>query len=214
VACLCDTAEERIEVLSSYLRQGLERGEKVLCVIDKGSPDALLDALSFRDAGLEAQRLSGQLSFAPIEETAKPGESGLDGMSAWLETEERLALCQGYSALRVTIEMGWILRGGVRAADLLAFELGLHTFLKGRKCTVLCQYERKKFKPALLLYVLSVHPKIIFERELHDNYFFLASPHLFEKGPPSSTLHRWLHEVISRKTVLHADSGDQSPQGP
>jgi hypothetical protein len=191
-ACVCETAEERIELLSSYLHQGLERGEKVCCVTDRVIPGGLLDALSVRRKDLEASRASGRLSFIPMEELLERSETELNGIVEWLQAEERLALSQGYSALRVSMEMSWILRGKVRADELLAFELGLHSFLKNRKCLVLCQYERSKFKPSLLLYVLAVHPKIIRAKKVRDNCFFLASPHLFEKDPPSSILDRWL----------------------
>jgi hypothetical protein len=206
VACICDSAEERIELLSCYLYQGLERGEKVRYLADKPNPEVVMDALRLKDTVFESRLLSGQLSFAPIEEVLGQTDIDLTDLFNWLEVEERLATSQGYSALRVTMEMGWVLGGRVRAAELLDFEVKLHSFLKNRKSLVLCQYERKRFSPTLLLYVMAVHPKIIHEKKAHDNCFFLVSPHLLERDFPTPTLRRWLKELSSRKAAPPAEN--------
>jgi hypothetical protein len=204
-ACLCYTAEEHAEVLSAFLRQGLARGEKIRYLVDKARPDAILNALRNEGAAVDACLANGQLSFVFIEEVFGKKTFDPDGMIAWLEREEQRALKQGYSALRVTGEMGWVVRGLVHAEGLMEFELKLHAFLHHRKCLILCQYERQRFSSALLLYVLAVHPKIIYGTKVYNNCHFLPSPNFFDKDVPAVTLRHWLEELSLRKEAHRSD---------
>lgn len=204
LACLCDTAEERLEVLGSYIHEGLQRGQRVCCLLDKGNPEAVMDALSRLHEEPETCLTTGRLSFVRIDEFLGLGTFEPDSMFEWLELQERQALDNGCSGLRVTLEMSWVLRGLVRTADLLAFELKLTSFVEKRKCLILCQYERKRFTPASLLFVVTVHPRILHAKQVYDNCYFLAAPHLLEKDLPATTLGRWLKDLRSRQMTVPA----------
>ena len=68
LCCLYETEEEHRALLTPFLRQGLERGEKVLYIVDARTAEAILGYL--REDGLEVEPYleSGQLSIPTADD--------------------------------------------------------------------------------------------------------------------------------------------------
>src|SRR5205809_7646021 len=66
-ACLTFTdAEERLDLVAAFVRDGLKAGSKVVCWTDTISPDALAEQLTARAVRLGAALRRGQLLLAPV----------------------------------------------------------------------------------------------------------------------------------------------------
>jgi PAS domain S-box-containing protein len=205
LCCLYETEEEHRALLTPYLRQGLELGEKVLYLVDASTAETVLDYL--RDDGVEVKPYldNGQLSIRTANEAyMRDGDFNPDGMIDLLRGETERALAEGYSALRVTGEMTWALRGLPGSERLIEYEAKLNTFFPGSKCLALCQYDRRRFQPDVILDVLVTHPIAVVGTVIYDNCHYIPVAELLGPDRPAATLRRWLQNMEAHKWVEDA----------
>jgi len=200
LCCLYETEEEHRALLTPYLRQGLEQGEKVLYIVDAYTAETVLDYL--RDDGVEVKPYldSGQLNILTAKDAyVRDGIFNPDGMIDLLRNETERALAEGYSALRVTGEMTWALRGLPGSERLIEYEAKLNTFFPGSKCLALCQYDRRRFKPDVILDVLATHPIAIVGTVVYDNFYYMPVAEFLGPERSAATLRRWLQNMEAHK---------------
>jgi PAS domain S-box-containing protein len=205
LCCLYETEEEYRAVLAPYLQQGLERGEKVLYIVDARTAQTVLNYL--RDDGVEVEPYlaNGQLSILTISDAyMRDGIFDPDRMIELLRNETERALAEGYSALRVTGEMTWALRGLPGSERLIEYEAKLNAFFPGSKCLALCQYDRRRFQPEVVLDVLATHPIAVVGTAIYDNFYYIPVTDFLGSDRLGATLHRWLHNLEDRKRAEEA----------
>jgi DNA-binding response OmpR family regulator/signal transduction histidine kinase len=203
LCCLYETEEEHRAVLTPFLRQGLERGEKVLYIVDARTAETVLGYL--RDDGLdpESYLASGQLTILTADDAyLKEGVFDPEGMIALLRVETEQALGEGYAALRVTGEMSWALRELPGSERLIEYEAKLNEFFPGSKCLAICQYDRRAFDPELLLDVLSTHPAAVVGAEVYDNFYYMPPAEFLSHEPRAAQLRHWVENLAERKRVV------------
>jgi PAS domain S-box-containing protein len=197
LCCIYETEEEHRSVLTPFMKQGLERGEKVLYIVDKRTSEAILGYL--REEGLDIlpHLKSKQLSLLSSTETyIKKGKAfDPDGMISLLIEETRRALAEGYSALRVTGEMTWALKGSPGSERLIEYEAKLNSFFAEHKCLAVCQYDRNRFEAGLILGVLKTHPKVIIGTRIYDNFYYIDPDELLGQEPEAAQLNNWIRSL-------------------
>jgi transcriptional regulator with XRE-family HTH domain len=196
VCCIYDTEEEHKALVTSFLRRGLERHEKVFYITDAHTAETILNYL--REDGLEVEPYltKGQLNISNADGVyIRGGIFNPDAMLALLRSEIERALSEGYSALRVTGEMSWALRGLPGSERLLEYENKLNTFYPGSQCLGICQYDRRRFDAALLLDVVIAHPTIVLGTEIHSNPFYVPPTELLGKERSVAVLFHRLNHV-------------------
>ena len=104
----------------------------------------------------------------------KDGAFDPDGMISMLARETELALQEGYAALRVTGEMTWALRGLPGSERLMEYEAKLNGFFPGSRALAICQYDRRRFSPEVLLDVLTTHPFAVIGTRIYDELLLHA----------------------------------------
>src|SRR5574341_74459 len=112
LGCLYETAPEHGAVLAPFLRQGLDQGEKVLCIVDAHAEESLRARLRDEGLGVEPYLASGQLRLLSAADACMQG--GVltpERAIALLRAETERAVAEGYAALRVAEEMTWAARG-------------------------------------------------------------------------------------------------------
>ena len=200
LCCIYETEQEHRALLTPFMRQGLDRGEKIVYIVDARSAEQILSYL--REVGLDVKDYlnSGQLNVLSVDESYMlDGVFDPDCMIRLLEKETRRALDEGYSALRVTGEMSWALRGLPGSERLMEYESKLNMFFPGNKCLAICQYDRRKFKPKVLLDVLMTHPIAIIGTEVFDNFYFMPPKDTLSTNPEKAVLNNWLGNLRERK---------------
>jgi len=199
LCCLYETEEEHRAVLLPFLRQGLERGEKVIYIVDAHTGETVLDYLRADGVTVDSHLKSGQLRILSRDDTyLRQGVFDPEGMIALVRTETARALAEGYPALRVTGEMTWALRGLPGSERLIEYEAKLNDFFPGSKCLAICQYDRRRFDPAVLLDVLHTHPIAVIGTEVYENYCY-EPPSTFLENRPAARLHQWAQALADRK---------------
>ena len=197
-----DTEKEHRAVLTPFLRQGLERGEKVIYIADTRTPEAVLSYLHDDGLAPEPYLDRGQLVILTCDDACmRDGIFDPDEMIALLRAETEKALAEGYPALRVTGEMSWALRGLPGSERLMEYEAKLNEFFPRSKCLAICQYDRRQFEPEALLDVLRTHPLVIIGTEILDNFYFVSPRELRRDNLPAVTLNRWIKHLQEHKQL-------------
>ncbi|GII25871.1 MEDS domain-containing protein [Planosporangium mesophilum] len=169
-ACLTfSDAEERLDLLAGFVRDGLRTGQKVVCWTDSVDPQALADQLAARSVRPGAALRRGQLRIATAGQSLLASRAGAAGMVEVLAGELERAGREGYPGLRVTADMCWAIRPLAAADDLLGFETKVaDLFADGRLCLI-CQYDRDRFDAVTLAFAAKTHPKTIAAQVYHDH---------------------------------------------
>ncbi|MGD8370901.1 MAG: MEDS domain-containing protein [Syntrophobacterales bacterium] len=199
LCCLYETDGQHKALLTHFLRQGLERDEKVRYIADNHIEETILDYLSEDGFEVRPHLQSGQLGILRSDETyLRRGVFDPDEMINLLRAETIKALAQGYNALRVTGEMSWTLRGLPGSERLIEYEAKLNHFFDNHRCLAICQYDVRLFPPELLLGVLATHPVAAIGTQLYENFYYM-SPADFVRGDSRARLDHWVRNLREHK---------------
>src|SRR2546423_6525230 len=165
-ACLTfSNAEERLALVAAFVRDGLRRGQKVLCWTDELSPEGLAGGRAGGAGRRGAALRRGRLTAAAAAEF-RHGTGG--AMVERLAGEVGRAGREGYPGLRVTADMCWATRPLAPADELLGFETSVAgLFADGRLCLI-CQYDRDRFDAVTLAFAAKAHPKTLAAQVYHE----------------------------------------------
>jgi len=202
LCCIYETDEEHRAILTPYLRDGLERNEKVVYIVDARTADTVVDYL--RQDGLDTQPFldKGQLVILSVAEAyMRDGRFDPERMISLLRLETDRASSEGYAALRVTGEMSWALKGLPGSERLIEYESKLNNFFPGSGCIAVCQYDRRRFPPELLLQVLATHPIAVIGTEVYENFHFVPPEKFLLHDFPTAILDHWIEGLRIRRLM-------------
>jgi signal transduction histidine kinase len=200
LCCLYASDGEHRALLSPFIRQGLERHEKVLCIVDDHSADLILGYLSADGVGVKQYLQRKQLSVLGSDESYLHGGAfDPEAMIALLRSETERAVGEGYIALRVSSEMSWALKGLPGSGRIVEYEAKLNTFFPGSKCLAISQYDRRRFDPSLLLDILETHPLAVIGMEVYENFYYMPPQDFFGAHPVAAKLDSWLNHLKERQ---------------
>jgi len=200
LCCLYTSEAEHRTLLSPFMRQGLERHEKVLYIVDAHTAGQILAYLSADGVDVKPYLQGGQLSvLSGGEFYVHAGAFEPERMMALLRSETERAAGHGYKALRFTGEMSWALNGLPGSERIVEYEAKLNTFFPGSTCLALCQYDRRKFDAAVLLDVLATHPLAVIGTEVYDNFYYMPPQDFFGDHPITAKLDSWLNHLKDRQ---------------
>jgi two-component system cell cycle sensor histidine kinase/response regulator CckA len=197
-----ETKKEHQALLTPFMRQGLELGEKVLYIIDDHTKKEVLNYL--RDDGMvvESYLKSGQLDIITVDKAyMKEGFFDPDAMIELLRDETERSMEQGYSALRLTGEMTWSLKGKRGSERLIEYEARVNEFFPNSRCLAICQYDRRRFEPAMLSDVLATHPIAIIGTEIIDNFYYVPPEDFLRPDREAKKLDKRIKSLLDLKKV-------------
>src|SRR6056297_354270 len=110
LCCIYQTDKEHRQLVTEYVRLGLEEKQKNLFIIDTDTAQSVIESLDSIGIDARAHQNSGRLSFLSRQERfTRGGQFVPEAMIELISSETRKALEEGFSALRITNEMAWIL---------------------------------------------------------------------------------------------------------
>ncbi len=202
---LYESEEEHQTLLTAYLREGLRRHEKVVYIVDAHTPAGIVDYLLHEGIPVAESLASEQLSIHGPESTyLKPGHFSPEAMIELLTKETARALAEGYTALRVTGEMSWALKGQRGSERLTEYESKVNEVFSKSQCIGLCQYDRRLFPHRTLMEVLMTHPGVILGTEVYDNPYYLPPAAFLSQDVAGATVNRWLEHLKEWKQTQRA----------
>jgi DNA-binding CsgD family transcriptional regulator len=198
--CFYETAEKHRAVLTSFLRQGLEQGRKVVYILDVSTAEAILAYLRRDGLDVEPYLARGQMVFLTSDETyMQGGVFDPDRMIVELQAQTDQAVAEGYPGLRITGEMGWVLRGLPGSERLIEYEGRVNEFFPGSKCVGLCQYDWRAFGPQLLMDVLAIHPVAVVNEVIYDNYYYRPPAAALGYDVSAAQMRHWSKHLAERR---------------
>ena len=191
--------EEQFAAVIPFMRIGLERGEKCLYIADDNTATAVIDAM--RTAGLDVETAisSGSLVVASKQETyVREGFFNPDHTIAFLKQAVDEARAEGFSALRITGEMTWVLGGDPGAERLMEYEAKLNYFFPDNHALAICQYNFTRFSPEVIMDVLHTHPLAICGGRVCKNFYYVPPDEFLKKDSAAHSVERLLQNIVER----------------
>ncbi|MET8249338.1 MEDS domain-containing protein [Streptomyces sp. NPDC005202] len=163
----------RDEILIPYLREGLQTGDKCICVVDATDPEVVLAAIA-TDLDLEPCLSSRQLDVQRSSDTyLRDGRFSMHVMLDFWGDAVCTALAQGFPFSRAVGEMTWSLHQMPGVDELVEYESRLNRFAPRYPQVILCLYDLDRFSGAILMDVLKTHPKVLVGGMLVTNPYYL-----------------------------------------
>ncbi len=210
---LCLIHESRAEQFAAvvpFISCGLDSGQRCVYIAADDTAGDVIVAL--RDAGIDtdAETARGALQVITEQESyLRGGRFDPDEMIAFLGDAEKAARDDGFSALRVTGEMTWVLGGEPGADRLFEYEAKLNRFFPDHDALAICQYDRHRFPADVILDVIRTHPVVIAGDAVCDNVYFVPPDQLLqggEAGPEADRMLTALRETRSSRRALERES--------
>ena len=126
-----------------YLRQGLLSGEQCIYIAEENTKETVLSSLS--EGGIDVERAVKERRLVLWNRTDyKPaGPFDRDIMFNFVQGSVEKALAEGFSGLRLAVEMTWAPKSGVTLQELVAWEALLNRLsYPGSKASFICMYNR------------------------------------------------------------------------
>jgi hypothetical protein len=203
VCSIYQSEEQRSASLNTFLIRALRQQEKLLVIADPINARANLSSLERAGIDLQHCVAGGQLRILTVHQTfLRHGTFDPSRMIAWLRDETRRAQAEGYRALQIAAEMTWVLLGLTNTARLIDYERKLNQALCGYECRVLCQYDGRRFSPAIHRHVLATHPTVVVGATIYHNSNFEPPPASIWEVPASVRLGSYGEPEKAAKPML------------
>lgn len=172
---------EQIHVLVDFVRQGLERRERVYYFADRDTPSEI--AARLRRRGIDIDRATGEgrlILGAAKDSYLATGRFDAGATKAgWFEAIAQSA-ARGYAVMRIAADMSWAARYAPGSDELADYERSLADVFATKRVIGLCEFDGRIFEQrqleelgALHDVALDVHP-VCKSDEL--KIYFTASP--------------------------------------
>ena len=171
--------DEEHRVLRSFIKDGLDAGEKSFHIVDPHLRDDHLKRLG--DAGIDVEHAmaTGQLEVRAWEEAHLLGDRfEQDAMLHLAEDALKSNAAAGYPLTRILAHMEWALLDKPGVENLVEYEARVNYVLPKYYAPVICTYDLSKFSASVVMDVLRTHPMVIIGGVLQENPFYVPPDQL------------------------------------
>jgi len=194
VCAFFNTIDEEHRVLGSFYKDGLDRGEKAVHIVDPEYRQEHLKRLA--EAGIHVQEMTdtGQLEVLPWTDAyVRDHRFDQDAMLATVEKLIQSGPAAGYPLTRlVGHHMDWLFLDKPATYSLVEYEARLNHVLSKHNDPVICNYNPSKFGATVAMDIMRTHPLVIIGGLLRENPFFV---------PPEQFLAEMRERRLARTTV-------------
>src|SRR5262245_39792990 len=176
--CFCyekDPAEQ-MPALIPFIQDGLGRDERFIYVADDQTVEQLTDRLEQSGIPVEHETKKGRLNLWTRAEWRQPGQ--LSSASKALQVQQMIdeSEAAGFKGVRFAVEMTWTLGPDIEAPQLEHWEATINTLFLGPGFPgrIICQYNRSRLAPEVILAGLYTHPLAILGEHVCSNPFYRA----------------------------------------
>jgi MEDS: MEthanogen/methylotroph, DcmR Sensory domain len=166
--------DEHYRVLESFIKEGLDNGEKAFHLVDPDRREDHLRRLAETGIDVDAATASGQLEVHPWEDGPLHGEQfDQDTWVAGFEEVLQSGPAAGYAKTRFVAQMEWALVDMPGIEEMMEFESRVNYVVPKYDDPVLCAYDLSKFNASTVMYALQTHPLVIIGGLLQENPFYV-----------------------------------------
>jgi len=195
-----ETQEEQFSAVIPFMKIGLDRGEKCVYIVDDNTAAMVFNKMKETGMDVEAAVATGKLAIINKQDAyLKQGYFDPDWMISFLRRATHEAKAAGFSALRVTGEMTWVLGGDPGTERLMEYEAKLNYFFPDNDALAICQYNSSRFSPEIIKGVMSTHPLVIYGGVVCRNFYYVPPDELLGERQPAKEIGRLLANIVNRE---------------
>jgi hypothetical protein len=199
VCAFFNSREEQNRVLMPFLKEGVDRGEKVLRIMDLRLHDDYVSAYRAGGIDVDAAGQNGQLEIRHWDDTYLQ-DGYFDGERMIRLLEARLKENrEKYRLTRAVGNMEWALEPAPGVTDIIEYETKLNSILADYPDPLVCVYDLNKHSAGVVMDILRTHPMVIVGGVLQENPLYV---------PPEE----FLQELKQRKEQRHPGERAQPAQ--
>jgi signal transduction histidine kinase len=199
---LYESPQEHMAVAIPFIRIGLDRDEKCIYIADDGTEAAVQDAMYAAGIDVERAIATDSLVLAGKEGAyLKEGSFDPEWMFTFWSAATAEAMSQGFSALRVTGETEWVLRGAPGLERWMEYESRMTRTLANFKACALCQYNRRLFPAELVLDLIRTHPTVIYRGVVCRNMYHVPPDEFLGTNQQAREAERLLTTILEREEI-------------
>jgi MEDS: MEthanogen/methylotroph, DcmR Sensory domain len=177
VCAFFNSREEQYRVLVPFVRDGLERGKKIVHTIDPERRAEHLERLAAVGIDVTTLLQDGRLELRTWSDThLQDGYLDQHRTLKLFEGVVKRAKEQGFPLTRFVTHMECALKNGQQITDLLEYEARANQVWEhqdGPASSVICTYDLAKFGGDIIVDVIRTHPMIIIGGILQENPFYV-----------------------------------------
>lgn len=160
-ACLSFASDlQQRDAVTSFVARGLAEREQVYCFVD-ADPSAVPAFLQAAGVAAGDAVDRGQLVVQNADDAYLPGGAfDPETMIARLRQLIDAAVDHGYAGFRLAAEMTWMLRSGLDAEAIVAYETTASAVFSDRPGCAMCHYDRRRFPAELVAAAEAAHPHV------------------------------------------------------
>ena len=174
ICAFFNSMDEEHRVLRSFIKEGLERGEKAFHIVDPELREQHLKLLA--DGGINVDQAidTGQMEVRRWQDAYLRGDHfDQNAMLALIEEVLQSADTAGYPLTRLVAHMEWALLDKPGVNDLVEYETRINYVLPKYDDPVICTYDLSKFDANTVMDIMRTHPVVIIGGVLQENPFFV-----------------------------------------
>src|SRR6266404_2646480 len=165
--------DEQYRVLRPFIKDGVDRGERALHIVDPEVRDEHLKRLGEAGVDVERSMASGQLTVRLWQDAYRREDRfDQDAMLAMIE-EQLQSAAAGSRRIRLMAQMEWSLIHKPDVDDLLEYETRLNYVLPRYDAPLICTYDLLTFSSSVAMNIMRTHPAAIIGGVLQENPFFV-----------------------------------------
>lgn len=177
-----NSKEEEYRVLLPFFKEGFERGERVLQIVDPAQRPAHMKRLAEAGVAVNEAERSGQLDVLRWQDAyLRDGRFDQDGMLQLVDHVLSDSRSRGFPFTRAVGNMEWSLEERPGVDDIVEYESRLNQVLARHGDTVLCVYDLTKFNATVVMDILRTHPMVIIGGILQENPFYVPPDELLRE---------------------------------
>src|SRR5260370_26656564 len=189
VCAFFNSLDEQYRLLRPFIKDGVDRGERALHIVDPELRDEHLKRLGEAGMYVERSMASGQLEVRLWQDVyLREDRFDQDAMLALIEEQLQSGAAAGSRRIRLMTHMEWSLLDKPGVDDLLEYEARLNYVLPRYDDPVICTYDLLKFSSRAAIDIMRTHPAVIIGGGLQENTFF-GSPDQFPPPTPERARH-------------------------
>jgi anti-anti-sigma regulatory factor len=165
--------DEQREVLTTYILDGLARGERIIYYAGRTAPDQIGAWLAA--TGVDTGRIvdEGRLDIRRFEP---------DLVITTLWVEVRQTRDAGYPGLRISSEMTSDVQPVADQQALIEYENRLARVFDSGEVAAICQYDQRLLDRAAVTDLIDCHPRLVQIDPLHDDHRLRITPTFEPRG--------------------------------
>jgi hypothetical protein len=166
--------DEQHRILRSFIKEGIERGEKAFHIVGAELWEDHLRRLA--EGGIDVERAlgSGQLELRGWRDAyLRDDRFDQDAMLALIKEVLQGGSAAGYPLTRFVSRAEWKLVDKAGIDNWLEYETRVNYVVSQHDDPVICTYDLSKFSASTVMDVMRTHPVVIIGGVLQENPFFV-----------------------------------------